>query len=267
MKYSIAVSSCTPAGYPAIYNADLFGGIRKAHEFGYSGIEWHLRKPDFDEAKRVKTLCSKADLPVNAIGTGLACGYDSLSLMSDDPAVRAQAIIRLREFIDLGEYLGSKIIIGSMKGKIPQAEDYEKHEAYCITGLKTIMEYAEQKNVMVVLEAINRYETNFLNTAGQANDFTKKIGSKLLKVHIDTFHMNIEEPNICESIEKYGDIIGHVHFADSNRWYPGAGHIDFMAVLNSLDKIGYQGYAAMECLPHPEPDIAAKHGIEYLRSL
>jgi 5-keto-L-gluconate epimerase len=77
-----------------------------------------------------------------------------------------------------------------------------------------------------VLEAINRYETNCLNTADQTLELIKKTGNRSIKVHLDTFHMNIEETNIAESIIRCGASLGHMLFADSNRHYPGAEHID-----------------------------------------
>jgi sugar phosphate isomerase/epimerase len=83
----------------------------------------------------------------------------------------------------------------------------------------------------------------------------------------DVFHMNIEDVSITGSLEKAGALVGYMHFADSNRWAPGQGHLDFPAILASLKRIGYEGYVTVEILPYPDPDTAAEQAITYLRTL
>ena len=85
--------------------------------------------------------------------------------------------------------------------------------------------------------------------------------------HIDTFHMNIEEQDMNKSILKCGNSLGHVHFSDNDRMYPGHGHIQFENMLDALDQIGYTGYIAIECLANPSPLEAAKRSFKYLRSI
>jgi sugar phosphate isomerase/epimerase len=84
---------------------------------------------------------------------------------------------------------------------------------------------------------------------------------------LDTFHMNIEEPSIEESIRICGDRIFHFHVADSNRWYPGAGHLDFGSILGTLYSLGYEGFVSGEFMPLPDADTSAEHGITHLRKL
>lgn len=267
MKYSIAIAASAPESYPAIYKGDMRESIRKAREYGYSGIEWHLRKSDPAETEEIGRYCEAVQMAVSAIGTGMGCVFDGLTLAHADQEVRVRAVERLKEFIDMARVLNSLVIIGSMKGKLPPGEEKQKYLGYLSDGLKEVMDYAEKRETGVVLEVINRYETNLLTTIDQMQEYVQSIGSQRLKMHIDTFHMNIEEADMEESIEKCGEMLGHVHFADSNRWYPGAGHIDFCAVVNALKKIGYQGDIGIECMPFPEPDVAAKKAIEYLLSV
>jgi sugar phosphate isomerase/epimerase len=267
MKYSIAVAPGAPDGYPAIYKKNMRESIKKAREFGYTGIEWHLRRPDPAETEAIGQYCEALQMAVCAIGTGLGCTLDGLTLTHADRDVRMRAVERLKEFIDMAQVLKSLVIIGSIKGKCPPDEEKQKYLSYLLDGLKDVMDYAEKKNMLVVLEALNRYETNLLTTAEQTHEFVQRVGSRFLKTHIDTFHMNIEEQDMDKSIEKCRETLGHVHLADSNRWYPGAGHIDFRAVLLSLKKIGYQGEIGIECLPYPAPDIAAKNAVGYLSSI
>ena len=83
----------------------------------------------------------------------------------------------------------------------------------------------------------------------------------------DLFHMNIEETNIAQAIERGGSRIGHVHFVDSNRRAAGFGHIDFAPIAQSLRSIGYDGFASAEAFPFPDPDAAARSTIDDLSSL
>ena len=96
-------------------------------------------------------------------------------------------------------------------------------------------------------------------------DLIERVGADNFGLLLDTFHMNIEEPSIEESIRKCGERIFHFHLADSNRWYPGAGHIDFKSILTALKDTGYQGFISGEFLPKPDVDTAAQENITYLR--
>jgi len=84
---------------------------------------------------------------------------------------------------------------------------------------------------------------------------------------LDTFHMNIEEPQIEASIRLCADRIFHFHVADSNRWSPGMGHLDFQSILQALHATGYQGWVSGEFLPLPDAQTAARRSATHLRQL
>jgi sugar phosphate isomerase/epimerase len=79
--------------------------------------------------------------------------------------------------------------------------------------------------------------------------------------------MNIEEPSMEESIRICGDRIFHFHVADSNRWHPGAGHLDFRSILDTLFDTGYDGFVSGEFMPIPDADTSARKSIAYLKTL
>jgi sugar phosphate isomerase/epimerase len=191
---------------------------------------------------------------------------DGLSLTDLDLMIRKKAIERLKGYIDLAKKLNSGVIIGSMRGKINH-DNYYKHLSVYKQSMIELADYAEYRNVSIYVETINRYEINFHNTIEEMVAFLESINSQKLKVLVDTFHMNIEETDIIESIRKYSGYIGHVHFADSNRMHPGGGHIDFGAIIRILSEIEYTGYITFEYLPHPDPDTAAKNGLDYLLNI
>jgi len=94
-----------------------------------------------------------------------------------------------------------------------------------------------------------------------------QVGADNFGLLLDTFHMNIEEPDILQSISACGDRIFHFHVADSNRWYPGAGHLDFAGILSRLQSTGYDGFVSGEFMPLPDPLTAARENIARLRAI
>ena len=128
-------------------------------------------------------------------------------------------------------------------------------------------EYAVNRGVKLVLEPINRYETNFLNTIQECLDFIAE--SNLMNVYIlaDSFHMNIEEKSITDALAQAGSMLQYLHFSDSNRKAPGQGHFNFFALVQQLKKIGYHGYVCAEILPLPDSYTAANWAIGFYKSL
>ena len=114
---------------------------------------------------------------------------------------------------------------------------------------------------------MNRYETDLIHTAAQGLELVERVGFDSFGLLLDTFHMNIEEREVTDSIRACGDRIFHFHVADSNRWYPGAGHLDFMSILDTLDGTGYEGFVSGEFMPLPDADTAAEHSLTFLRNL
>lgn len=119
--------------------------------------------------------------------------------------------------------------------------------------------------VKVILEPVNRYEIDFINSCAEGVRILNRLGRENVKLMPDIFHMNIEEPSMEGSLRKYLDYIAYIHFADSNRHAPGQGHLDFLSIINSLTALDYKGFATVEILPYPEQDIAAREAIQYLR--
>ena len=127
-----------------------------------------------------------------------------------------------------------------------------------------IAEYAAERDIRVGIEALNRFETHFINRHDQALALANEVGPDV-GVALDVFHMNIEETSLPEAILAGEEFIGHVHFVDSNRRPAGCGHIDFSPVASALHKIAYDRYASAEAFPYPDSDAAAQQTIETFR--
>lgn len=270
MKLSVSIVWEASDSAPFLLRGPYVTNIKKAAALGYEAVEIHVRDPRELDVDQILKACREEGIAVSTLGTGLGYVIDKLSLTHPEPKIREQAVNRLLQHIEVASYLGAGVIIGSLRGSITDRQEAKKYERYAEEGLAFCLERAKKLGVTLFLEAINRYETNFINTAAEALGFLSRFAPDLspyFKLHLDTFHMNIEEADPVQSIKMVGENLGHIHFADSNRLYPGGGHIDFKKIIAALKDIGYQGYIALECLPCPSPEEAAIRGLRYVRSL
>lgn len=265
MKLSIVVST-QPASFSAVaFKGQLQENIAKIKKLGYDGVELAVRDPRLLDVTELKSLLAGHNLPVPAIGTGQAYGEEGLSFTHPEKEIRDKAIERIRSHVRLAAELGAVVIIGLVRGKrSPEISD-DRVEEWLMQALHACA--AEDSGVKLSIELINRYETDLLNTVASGMKFLEKLKIDNVGLHLDTFHMNIEEPSMLESIAMARDRLFHFHVADSNRWYPGAGHIDFARILDELLKIGYAGFVSAEILPLPDPDTAAVKTIEHMRRI
>lgn len=265
MKLSIVLST-QPASFSALaYKGQIEDNIIKIKNFGYDGVELAVRDPHKLDVTSLKSILTEIDIPVSAIGTGQAYAEEGLHLTHPDKNIREKAIERIKSHMALAESLSTLVIIGLMRGKKESEIDADKINDWLIEALKELSAYNE--NVKLAIEPINRYETDIVNTVKSGLNLIEKIDRNNIGLLLDTFHMNIEEPSITESINIAKSCLFHFHIADSNRWYPGAGHINFKEVLETLDTVGYDNYISAEIMPMPDPDTAAKKTIDYMRTL
>jgi sugar phosphate isomerase/epimerase len=252
---------------PILFTGGLVAGIRQAARLGFAAVELHMKDTAGVDPGLVKDTLRDSDIALSSIGTGMAHTDDGLSLCSEREAVRRRAVEVVKTLVDAFSELRPRIILGLLRGRLGEASDRAKGESRLREALQECCRYAAAKHVTLVLECINRYEMDYLNRVEEVAGLIDRIGADNLKAHVDTFHMNIEEQSIELTLLRYRDYIGHVHFADNNRRYPGAGMIDFKSVLRSLRLAGYEGYIALECLPWPDGETAARRALTYLNGL
>lgn len=223
----------------------------KIAEYGFEGVELSLLDPRAYEPAALRRVLDEHGLELPAFSTGLNFLHYGYSLSSADPSLREAAVRRLKDFVDLAEPLGAGVIVGLMRGRT--SEGLDRGEAYrlMVEGLKEVCKYAERKGVTVLFEPLNRYETDLVNTVEEGLKVADEIGSPALKLLLDTFHMNIEEARIEDSIKRASGRIGHFHVADSNRLAPGMGHLDFRSILTALKDAGYAGFLSAEVIIKP----------------
>ena len=264
MRLSIVLSTQQTAFQAATFSGELDLNLKKIADLGYQGVEFTIRDPRLVDADDLYRLVQKYGLVVPAIGTGQAWGEEGLSFTDPHPQVRRAAVERLKSHIPVAARLGAVVIIGLMRGTVIPGVERHQAEEWMLDALRECCQTAASSGVHLVLEPINRFETTLINTAEQGLEVLDQVGAANLGLLLDTFHMNIEEPDILASIQKCAGRIDHFHVADSNRWYPGAGHLDFAAILRALSSTGYGGFVSGEFMPKPDVDTVARANMEHL---
>jgi sugar phosphate isomerase/epimerase len=251
MKLSFALSLQRTSFDYIINNDGWRKKLRLLKQTGYQGVELGIRNPQILNPYALEKVLNRYKLQLSAIGTGQAYIDDGLSLSSLKSDIRNQAINRIKKHIDLAAIFGAQVIIGLVRGRLEQKDTKARQIKHLIEGSRRICDYACPKSVIVTVEPLNRYETSFLNNTKETLSFIKKIKSNNLKILLDTFHMNIEEDNLKEPLQKGIRYLSHIHLADNNRKCPGEGAINFNYVMNQLKQLGYQGYLSGEMLTQP----------------
>ncbi len=260
--------------------------------YGYGGIEL-VGEPSRFQVTEVKELCEEFDLPVTSVLGWCIWGIPGRDLSSPDDDERRAAIRYGQECIDFAAEVGAPIVIviPAAAGRTaptgnPRSEE-EWHTGYqaewknAVDSIGQAAAYAAGRGVVLALEPINRYETFLVANLEQGLRFLSEVGADNLKLNLDTFHMNIEEKNLAETILRSGDLLVNMHVSDSNRQAPGRGHMDYAALLKALKQVDFQGAFVFEPVPPgsdpillsqfsenlPLRDLYAEESITYLREV
>jgi sugar phosphate isomerase/epimerase len=259
MRVSFAISLQRTRFSAIAFQESLAPVLQELKELGYDGVELAVRNPQEIDQKELVELAAQFGLQVPAIGTGQAFIEEGLSLSSLNPEIRHRAKERVKDHILLASIFQSLVIIGLIRGVLPE-DRKAKDEAlsYFRESLKECALFARERGIRMVIEPLNRYETNFLNTVEETVAFIDSLGCENVGILADTFHMNIEEPNIPQAIAQAGELLWHFHIADSNRWAPGFGHLDFRPIFEALETQGYRGFVSAEIIQKPSFQEAAR---------
>jgi sugar phosphate isomerase/epimerase len=252
---------------PLLFPGELERAIQELGDLGYDGIELSLRTVRDINQKELKEQLNRAKLRLISVATGQSFIEDGYALFHHDVSIRNKTVARLKQFIDLvADFGGNTVILGGIRGNLDYPDKNQQFK-WGSEAIDQCLAHAEKKKVMLVLEAINRYETNLMNTVDSCTEFITERNSSYLRVLGDTFHMNIEEVSINEALNRNAAYIGVIHTADSNRCAPGLGHINFPEVLRDIDKYPSLQYLGVEVLPIPDSSSCARSAIETLKGI
>ncbi len=222
---------------------------------GFDGVEI----PIFD-----REVDKYAELGERLDGLGLerlavsARGADD-NPISDDPAVRAEAVAATRANLDSAAALGAPRICGPLgaplgvfSGAPPTAAERDRAVAY----LQEVAPYAEERGVTIVLEYLNRFEMYLTNTAADLAALVREVGHSHCRMMYDTFHAHIEEKDPRAALQECKDVLVHVHLSENDRSTPGAGQVDWETTFAALGEIGYDGWVVIEAFGDSLPELA-----------
>jgi len=267
MKTSIVLSTHQAKFNAVAFKGDLEANVSKIAGLGYDGVELAIRDPKLVDADALLAMTQRCGLSVPAIGTGQAWGEEGLSFTDPDETVRRAAVQRIIDHVPLAARTGAVIILGLIRGVVKPGVEPAQAQAWMVDALKRCSAAAQTRGVRLALEPINRYETTLINSVADCLALIDAVDADNFGVLADTFHMNIEDVSIVSSLKQAGAQLFHVHFADSNRQYPGAGHIDFTAIVEALNEVNYQGYISIEAMPLPDAETCAREAIKTLDRL
>jgi len=236
-----------------------------ASKFGYDGVELALMSADEVSSSELRSWIGETGMQISSISTGQLFAARKLCFTSPDQGLRNQTVLEFSRLIDLAADFGQMVNIGRVRGSIHPGQTLEQAEALFSESLIDLAAYAEKRGVMLLIEPVNRYEINYINTLDEGSALLDKLNCSSLGLMPDVFHMNIEDDQIGESLICNARHIRYIHLADSNRHAPGDGHLDYKEVFGALQTIGYDGWITAEILPYPNPDEAARRAIAFLR--
>lgn len=267
-KLRFALTVATPGALPSafvVYRLPFSEALPKIADMGYDGVELALLDRSQINITELRHLLTNTGLCVPVVSTGQVFAAGNCSFASADSDVRAKAERLFEGLIEIAGELGAAINVGRVRGSIGPNGSRTDVEARVADSLNRLGEQARKAGTYIILEPVNRYEIDFLNSCEEAVDFLNRYRMDSIRIMPDLFHMNIEEASIEGSLMRWADRIGYIHFADSNRHFPGDGHLDFSRIIAALHAVHYSNWIGVEILPHPDPDTAAERAIRYLR--
>jgi len=251
-------------------------------QWGFDTVEIPIEDPSHIDPAHVKRELDKH---------GLVCGSVCACLGPDrdlrgTPKQQQTCLTYLGKILEQMIALGCLSLVGPVYSSVGRADavapaEYKKQWKTVVKHLKTMAGKAAKIQKQICLEPLNRFETDFINTCDQGLRMIHDVGSPALKLHLDTFHMNIEEKNQAAAIRKAGKHLGHFHACGSDRGTPGGDHIDWPSIAKALRDIGYDGDVVIESFTtdvkviaraaaiwrkiEPTRDEIAVKGVQFLR--
>ena len=270
------------------WNVDFEPYVQKVADLGFDILEINggtLAHMSGEEKTKLKNAADSHNISLTFC-TGLTAQHD---VSSESESVRRAGIDFLKKEIasvaEMGGGVLSGIIYGAWPATLSGTSDKTPFVERSIASMREAVKYAEDSEVTLNVEVVNRFEQFIMNTCDEALAYVQEVGSDNLKILLDTFHMNIEEDTIGGAILKAGERLGHLHIGENNRKPPGHGHIPWDEISRALEDILYQGAIVMEpflmpggevgrdirvwrnIMPEADKDSEAKNALKYIRNI
>jgi D-psicose/D-tagatose/L-ribulose 3-epimerase len=227
-------------------------------ELGYDGVELPIFVPQTVVAAEVRRVLEGNRLACT-VSTALPRGASLL-----DPGEQQAGVAFLDRCAATAAACGAQIVCGPIYapvGLLPGRPRTREEWEHGVQGLRAAGECAARHGVVLAVELLNRFETHFLNTVEDGIAFVEAVGHPSVRLHLDTFHLNIEEKDIPAAIARAGKHLYHVHAAENDRGSVGSGHVPWTGVRDALQGTGYDGWVVAETFTATIPEIAAATAI------
>jgi D-psicose/D-tagatose/L-ribulose 3-epimerase len=256
--------------------------MNRAALLGFDVMEIPLMEIELVDPPRIRNRARK-------VGLGL-CTSTACSLRNDPTAEnelsRKRALAYLKKCVKATADMGATLFTGvtySAIGRRISGRPRRDHWRRAAHALKETARYAQDFGVTVGIEPVNRYETFLVNTCDQALTLREMIDEPNVKIHLDAYHMNIEEESFYEATKKAAPYLCHYHLSESHRGTPGTGTVDWQGIYRALAEAGYNGTVGLEsfcetsdamragtCIWRklaPSSDLLLTEGLRYLKRL
>jgi len=256
--------------------------FEKARNMGFDGVEIPVADPSKINVNETRRALEDAGITCT-ISAGLNPRNNILSASRD---TRIKGVEYFKKCVDLSAEFGSDMVAGVLYGAwgvIAGRGRTQKEWDRSVAAFKEACRYAQGRAVDLAVEPVNRFEVYFLNTTHDAVEYVKAVDEPNAKIHLDTFHMNIEEKNFYDPIIEAGDKLGHVHACENDRGVPGTGHVNWDEVFRGLSQTRYKRWimiesfvpdmkemAAMTAIWRqiaPSADVIASDGLKFLKEM
>nr|MDO8108996.1 sugar phosphate isomerase/epimerase family protein [Candidatus Sigynarchaeota archaeon] len=272
MKLNFPVSiTCNLDPDYSDYQQYLNNLLKFLKPLGYMGIEARVSELEKVPVKKINEILTSFQMKVSALGTGTIYLRYGLSIGSSDEKIRQKAVEKLAAFAGLAtELVGvPKLVVGQIRGHRMWNETREDEHVNLIEALEAIDSIANDLGIQVLLEPVNRFETDSINQLSEAIAFIEEGGFEHIFPMIDTFHANIEEDQdvLFPALLENAKSIKHVHIAGCNRRAPAPGCFNFKRFVKSLVEGGYWGYFNVDTIMKPSFEDVAKAAADYLAKI
>jgi D-psicose/D-tagatose/L-ribulose 3-epimerase len=239
--------------------------ISGAARSGYDYVEIALLDPWKVDIAMTRDLLAEYGVRAHA-SLGLSPTTD---VTSTDASIIAKGDELLRKATDVLHDLGGTELCGVLYCSLQKYPGPASREnrANSVAAMQRLSDYAADKGINVNFEVVNRYETNIMNTGIEGLAFLDEVNRPNTFIHLDTYHMNIEEDGMEKSVIAAGDKLGFVHIGESHRGYLGSGNVDFDTFFAALKKINYQGPITFESFSSAVVDPALSNALCVWRNL
>lgn len=259
-KFPISIQLVLPDDYRD--SKDFNEVCSLLQDLGFFGVELNIADFESVPIGMLQDFLAGYNLRLSMFASGKTAQTFGLSLSHEDASIRSKSVAACKRMIDYVEGTDAGIIVGFLKGKndIDQATACELLKL----SLNEIAPYTTDKKVNLLIEATNRYESPAARSLEDSVDLVKDLESPYMRILPDTFHMNIEESDMLEALDRYFEYFDSVHVSDNNRFFPGFGAINFDNVLSFLEKKNFRGGIAIEGNIKKNLIDDIRYSVEYL---